>query len=37
MDTNRTTDEEFYSRTRTITSAWEADIENTHIIVGFNT
>lgn len=35
MDTNRTTDEKFYSRTRTITSAWGADIENTHIIVGF--
>lgn len=35
MDTNRTTNEKFYSRTRTITSVWEADIENTHIIVGF--
>lgn len=35
MDTNRTTNEKFYSRTRTIASVWGADIENTHIIVGF--
>lgn len=40
MDSNRTTDEKFYSRTRTRTSAWGGLgvgglIQNTHIIVGF--
>lgn len=36
MDTNRTTNEKIYSRTR-ISSAWGADIKTTHIIVGFRT